>query len=86
MSLIYGYSRKKSGNSNVNSLKSLVGTKSDDKTVDTAFGRIRKNKDDIASTATSVVASTAKVVTSVVTSINNTKSLVGTKSDDKTVD
>ena len=87
--LIYGYSRKKSGNggsSNINNLKSLVGTKSDDETIDTAFGRIKKNKDDIASTATSVVASTEKVVASVVTSINNTKSLVGTKSDDKTVD
>ena len=47
MSLIYGYSENRknsSGNTN-----SLIGSKSDDKTIDSAFGRIKKNKDDIVS-------------------------------------
>ena len=50
MSLKFGYDinyPRKSECSN-NSTKALVGTKSDDKTADTAFGRIEKNKDDIA--------------------------------------
>ena len=38
MSLIYGYSKKKGENSSaVTSLKSLVGSKTDDKTDNTAF-------------------------------------------------
>ena len=82
MSLIYGYSSKDDGegsNNNNNNLKSLVGTKTDSKTTDTAFGRIHKNKEDILSSAASVVASTSKVVASVV-------STVGQKTDAKTVD
>ena len=48
MSLLYGYNQKKgSAVASVNSLKSLVGTKTDDKTDNTVFGRIQKNKEDI---------------------------------------
>ena len=84
MSLIYGYSSKGEGKSegssdNNKNLESLVGTKTDDRSDDTAFGRIHKNKEDIVSSAASVVASTSKVVASVV-------STVGQKTDAKTVD
>ena len=80
MSLIYGYSSKDDGKDEGSSdIKSLVGTKTDDRSDDTAFGRIHKNKEDIVSSAASVVASTSKVVASVV-------STVGQKTDAKTVD
>ena len=83
MSLIYGYSSSKdnSEGSSVDNknLESLVGTKTDSAADDTAFGRIHKNKEDIVSSAASVVASTSKVVASVV-------STVGQKTDNKTVD
>ena len=84
MSLIYGYSSKGDGKgegSSVNNkdLKKLVGTKTDDRSDDPAFGGIHKNKEDIVSSAASVVASTSKVVASVV-------STVGQKTDAKTVD
>ena len=59
MSLIYGYSKDDSGSGNsgnsgnsgsaVASLKSLVGSKTNSATDDTAFGRIQKNKEDIVS-------------------------------------
>ena len=75
MSLIYGYSAEEDYESEA----SLVGLKTDDKTDDTAFGRIQKNKEDIVSSAASVVASTSKVVASVVSN-------VGQKTDNKTVD
>ena len=80
MSLIYGYSKDNSGNSNGDngSLKSLVGLKTNSAADDTAFGRIQKNKEDIVSSAASVVASTSKVVASVVSSL-------GQKTDAKTV-
>ena len=80
MSLIYGYSSKGDGKDEGSSdIKSLVGTKTDYRSDDTAFGRIHKNKEDIVSSAASVVASTSKVVASVV-------STVGQKTDNKTVD
>ena len=58
MSLIYGYNNEKdnesgsSGNSvgnsgDISDLEKLVGLKTDAKTVDSAFGKIRKNKEDI---------------------------------------
>ena len=79
MSLFYGYSPEEDYESEDGaSLKSLVGSKSDDTTNDTAFGRIQKNKEDIVSSAASVVASTSKVVVSVVSSL-------GQKTDNKTV-
>ena len=55
MSLIYGYSDEKNesenGNANtdVSDLEKLVGEKTDSKTKDTAFGRVKKNKEDIKS-------------------------------------
>ena len=56
MSLIYGYSSKDDGKDEGSShIKSLVGTKTDDRSDDTAFGRIHKNKEDIVSSAASVV-------------------------------
>ena len=84
MSLIYGYSSKddskdEGSSADVTNLESLVGTKTDSAADDTAFGRIHKNKEDIVSSAASVVASTSKVVASVV-------STVGQKTDAKTVD
>ena len=73
MSLIYGYSSKDDGkdegSSDIKNLESLVGTKTDDRSDDTAFGRIHKNKEDIVSSAASVVASTLKVVASVVSTV-----------------
>ena len=51
MSLIYGYSDEKDDDNNggnVSDLKKLVGKKTDSKTVDSAFGKIKKNKEDIA--------------------------------------
>ena len=74
MSLIYGYSSKGDGkgegsSDNNKNLESLVGTKTDDRSDDTAFGRIHKNKEDIVSSAASVVASTLKVVASVVSTV-----------------
>ena len=53
MSLIYGYSDEKNGNSgsnentDISDLEKLVGTKLDSKTKDTAFGRVKKNKENI---------------------------------------
>ena len=58
MSLIYGYNNEKDnesgsggnsvGNSgDISDLEKLVGLKTDSKTVDSAFGKIRKNKEDI---------------------------------------
>ena len=54
MSLIYGYNYEKdddnsggSGSGDVSDLERLVGEKTDDKTTDTAFGKIQKNKEDI---------------------------------------
>ena len=82
MSLIYGYSKDDSGGGGggaVASLKSLVGSKTDSTSDDTAFGKIQKNKEDIVSSAASVVASTSKVIASVVSN-------VGQKTDDKTKD
>ena len=79
MSLIYGYEGPdECGNgSDFNSLKDLVGSKTDDRGDKTVFGKIQKNKEDIASSATGVVTSTSKVIASVV-------STVGTKTDNKT--
>ena len=80
MSLIYGYSESEgSGSEDGANLKSLLGSRTDDKADDTAFGRIQKNKEDIVSSVASVVASTSKVVASVVSN-------VGQKTDNKTVD
>ena len=57
MSLIYGYSDE--GNSdgngskeNVSNLEKLVGTKSDDRTTDSAFGKIQNNKENIQTKST----------------------------------
>ena len=70
MSLIYGYSRKKGGNASaVASLKSLGGSKTDNKDTDTVFGKIQKNKEDIVSSAASVVSSISKVIESVVSTV-----------------
>ena len=56
MSLIYGYGDEKddngSGNVDVSDLEKLVGKKSDSKTKDTAFGRVKKNKEDIKNEST----------------------------------
>ena len=58
MSLIYGYGDEKddggSENADVSDLEKLVGKKSDSKTKDTAFGRVKKNKEDIKSKSTSL--------------------------------
>ena len=78
MSLIYGYNDEKednSNNGNVSDLEKLVGKKTDDRTTDTAFGRIKDNKKNISNS----IISTANVVASVVSSL-------GQKTDDKTVD
>ena len=53
MSLIYGYSDEKNGdsgnneNTDISDLEKLVGEKTDSKTKDTAFGRVKKNKESI---------------------------------------
>ena len=50
MSLIYGYSQENSGgdgNGDVSDLEKLVGKKTDDRSTDTAFGRIQNNKENI---------------------------------------
>ena len=55
MSLIYGYNNEKDDDNNnsggsggdVSDLEKLVGLKTDSKTVDSVFGKIRKNKEDI---------------------------------------
>ena len=76
MSLIYGYSQDDStGDGDVSDLEKLVGEKTDDKTKDSAFGRIKDNKENISSS----IVSTANVVASVVSSL-------GQKTDDKTKD
>ena len=78
MSLIYGYNDEREDNSNdgnVSDLEKLVGKKTDNRTVDTAFGRIKDNKKNISNS----IISTANVVASVVSSL-------GQKTDDKTVD
>ena len=77
MSLFYGYSEEDDRGDD--RLKRLVGTKLDDATDNTAFGRIQKNKEDIASSSTGVITSTSKVIASVV-------SVVGRKTHAKTVD
>ena len=83
MSLIYGYEGPDecgtyAGNeSDFNSLKDLVGSKTDDRGSKTVFGKIQKHKEDIVSTATGVVTSTSKVIASVF-------STVGLKTDNKT--
>ena len=77
MSLIYGYNNDGggSGNKEVSDLKKLVGKKTDDRTADTAFGKIKDNKKNISGS----IASTANVIASVVSSL-------GQKTDDKDVD
>ena len=81
MSLIYGYNCEKDddntsyGSGNTSNLEKLVGGKTDDRTKDSAFGRIKKNKEDISSS----IISTTNVIASVVTSL-------GQKTDFKTVD
>ena len=57
MSLIYGFSDEKnddsgSGSTDISDLEKLVGTKSDSKTTDSSFGRIKKNKEDIKNKST----------------------------------
>ena len=56
MSLIYGYSDKKdngkNGGGNVSDLKKLVGKKTDDRTVDTAIGKIQNNQKNIQTKST----------------------------------
>ena len=59
MSLIYGYSDEKNDSENgsgsstdVSDLEKLVGEKTDSKTIDTTFGRIKKNKEDIKNKST----------------------------------
>ena len=56
MSLIYGYNDgkndKNNGNGNVSDLEKLVGEKTDDRTVDTAFGKIQNNKENIQTKST----------------------------------
>ena len=56
MSLIYGYSDEKNSESgsstDISDLEKLVGEKTDSKTTDTTFGRIKKNKEDIKSKST----------------------------------
>ena len=51
MSLIYGYNDEKdgggNGGENVSDLKKLVGEKTDDRTTNTAFGKIQNNKENI---------------------------------------
>ena len=51
MSLIYGYNDEKNGggngDENVSDLGKLVGEKTDDRTTDTAFGKIQNNKKNI---------------------------------------
>ena len=55
MSLIYGFSDEKDNDGSgsvsidVSDLEKLVGEKTDSKTADSAFGRIKKNKEDIKS-------------------------------------
>ena len=56
MSLIYGYNDEKNGNGNgdgnVSDLERLVGEKTDDRTTDTAFGKIQNNKENIQTKST----------------------------------
>ena len=57
MSLIYGYSEsdknsEKNNNPNVSNLEKLVGKKTDDRTADTAFGKIQDNKKNIQTKST----------------------------------
>ena len=56
MSLIYGYSDEKNNENesgvDVSDLEKLVGEKTDSKTTDTTFGRIKKNKEDIKNKST----------------------------------
>ena len=58
MSLIYGYSDEGNsggngnGNGNISNLEKLVGTKSDDRTTDSAFGKIQNNKENIQTKST----------------------------------
>ena len=77
MSLIYGYNCEKDDDTSVGNshLEKLVGGKTDDRTKDSAFGRIKKNKEDISSS----IVSTTNVIASVVSSL-------GQKTDFKTVD
>ena len=55
MSLIYGYNDEKgngNGDGNVSDLERLVGEKTDDRTTDTAFGKIQNNKENIQTKST----------------------------------
>ena len=56
MSLIYGYNDGEdnggNGNGNVSDLEKLVGKKTDDRTADTAFGKIQDNKKNIQTKST----------------------------------
>ena len=56
MSLIYGYNDGEdgdgNGNENVSDLGKLVGEKTDDRTKDTAFGKIQNNKENIQTKST----------------------------------
>ena len=56
MSLIYGYNdgknNGKNGDGNVSDLEKLVGKKTDDRTTDTAFGKIQDNKKNIQTKST----------------------------------
>ena len=56
MSLIYGYSDEGNsdgnGNENISDLEKLVGKKTDDRTTDTAFGKIQNNKKNIQTKST----------------------------------
>ena len=55
MSLIYGYNDEKddgSKNGDVSDLEKLVGEKTDDRTADTAFGKIQNNKENIQTKST----------------------------------
>ena len=75
MSLIYGYNSEKDEEGDVSDLEKIVGKKTDASAADTAFGRIKKNKNDISSS----VLSTSNVISSVVSSL-------GQKTDDKSAD
>ena len=56
MSLIYGYNdgedNGKNGDGNISDLEKLVGKKTDDRTADTAFGKIQDNKKNIQTKST----------------------------------
>ena len=105
MSLIYGYNDEKNGGGNgdgdVSDLEKLVGEKTDDRTADSAFGRIKKNKKDIQtldglvgssnsmegeSTLKGTQLSHASAITAHAHNLLNLETAVGTKTDPKTKD